>query len=500
MTLEALRRATGGSLEAARALEASYRGLESVAEFTGVGIGAAFEQAAKLSDDGLMTVGEGAQALQNLLLRGFTLDKAVESITRLKDAAAFGRQAALGLGEAVVSATEGLKNENSVLVDNAGVTKNVAVMWKEYAERIGVAVTELTQAQKVEAEYQGILRETAPQLGNAAKAAAGLEGDMAALNKAVNEVQVAFGAALFPAVEKLARGGKFLADNFLKPVLMSLEIIPAALAAVEMGRGQIMDAIFSGDFSRVDDIVRLHMTTLAGYAKDVADRYTKGVTPAMLEGAAATRDAGKAAGEAADATAGLTKEAATLGKTAPAAHEAAASGARSHLAALRQLQANMDRINAEFDRFGTIPAPERMDVSYLDVAMKQAEANRALVEGDLQAAMRLAREAGGLLDLFAEGVDPKSELAKREIEGLRDLIKAVALEAQSLADAELFKAAGLPPIGIKPDTGAFVAEIRAAVETMGVIEIPARIRLETADGGVAEIVREAADSAGARPR
>ena len=34
--------------------------------------------------------------------------------------------------------TEGLKNENSILVDNAGVTKNVAKMWEDYAKAIGV--------------------------------------------------------------------------------------------------------------------------------------------------------------------------------------------------------------------------------------------------------------------------------------------------------------------------------------------------------------------------
>lgn len=35
-----------------------------------------------------------------------------------------------------MSATEGLKNENSILVDNAGVTKNVAKMREEYAKKI----------------------------------------------------------------------------------------------------------------------------------------------------------------------------------------------------------------------------------------------------------------------------------------------------------------------------------------------------------------------------
>lgn len=55
-------------------------------------------------------------------------------MNRFKDSAAFGRQSSLSLGEAVKSATEGIKNENSILVDNAGVTKNVSMMWEEYAD------------------------------------------------------------------------------------------------------------------------------------------------------------------------------------------------------------------------------------------------------------------------------------------------------------------------------------------------------------------------------
>ena len=40
------------------------------------------------------------------------------------------------------------------------VTSNVAKMWEDYAKSIGVTTASLTQAQKIEAEYQGILEET----------------------------------------------------------------------------------------------------------------------------------------------------------------------------------------------------------------------------------------------------------------------------------------------------------------------------------------------------
>jgi hypothetical protein len=48
-------------------------------------------------------------------------------MNRFKDSAAFGKQGALSFGEAIRGATEGIKNGNSILVDNAGVTKNLSV-------------------------------------------------------------------------------------------------------------------------------------------------------------------------------------------------------------------------------------------------------------------------------------------------------------------------------------------------------------------------------------
>ncbi|MGN0983406.1 MAG: hypothetical protein ACI4OI_01075 [Gemmiger sp.] len=119
-------------------------------------------------------------------------------MTALKDSAAFGRQSSYTLGEAVQSAAEGLKNENSILVDNAGVTKNVAQMWKEYAASIGTTTDKLTQQQKIQAEVNGILEETKFQTGDAAKMAGQYSGQVAALAYNMNALKVAAGNAIKP--------------------------------------------------------------------------------------------------------------------------------------------------------------------------------------------------------------------------------------------------------------------------------------------------------------
>jgi DNA repair exonuclease SbcCD ATPase subunit len=173
-------------------------GLKSIA----AGTGASFAQAQEFMDsftkDGLIPASNAATALKNLLARGFSMGEAADIMSRFKDSAAFGRQAALSLGEAVQSATEGIKNENSILVDNAGVTKNVSVMWKEYAATLNKSVDSLTIAEKRQAEYAGIMKETQHQVGDAAKYAKEFSGAQAKAAAETLKLQQALGGAMVP--------------------------------------------------------------------------------------------------------------------------------------------------------------------------------------------------------------------------------------------------------------------------------------------------------------
>jgi len=229
------------SIAASNEYTAAIMGLASVARFSGEDINATLNKANTLTADGLLSVHEAALALKNLLSRGFTADQAIEMINRLKDSAAFGKQASLQFGEAVVSATEGLKNENSILVDNAGVTKNVSVMWKEYADSIGVGVLNLTQAQKRQAEYNGILRETEGQMGNAALAADSLIGAQARMRKATNDAAIAFGQSLTPAATELANAISWTSENAIKPMIFGIEYLGIVASTVTSKIGVMFD-------------------------------------------------------------------------------------------------------------------------------------------------------------------------------------------------------------------------------------------------------------------
>lgn len=112
LTLE-IRKATKENVEFTNSLI----GLRSIAEGTGQDIDKTTKAAEDLAADGLMSVADAATGLKNLLLAGFGLDESVILMERFKDSAAFGRQGALSFGEAIKSATEGVKNGNSILVN-----------------------------------------------------------------------------------------------------------------------------------------------------------------------------------------------------------------------------------------------------------------------------------------------------------------------------------------------------------------------------------------------
>ena len=186
------------SIQAASDLEGAFLGLQSIVEGQGRSFAKAKGFINDYVSDGLVPLTDAVNAYKNLAARGYNDDQIEQVMGRLKDAAAFGRQSSYTLGAAVASATEGLKNENSILVDNAGVTKNVAKMWDDYAHSIGTTANNLTQQQKIQAEVNGIMDETKFQVGDAARYADTYAGRVAYLSKTLGDIRVNVGQAFMP--------------------------------------------------------------------------------------------------------------------------------------------------------------------------------------------------------------------------------------------------------------------------------------------------------------
>lgn len=189
------------AIDTASETQAAWTGLNSIVTGTGKSFSEAQGFLKEYISDGLIPLTNAVTAYKNLAARGYSTEQIEQTMTALKDAAAFGRQASYSYGEAIQSATEGLKNENSILVDNAGVTKNVAKMWDEYAASIGTTANNLTQQQKIQAEVNGILEETKFQSGDAAAYADTYAGKVAKISTAFYNFKTAVGKFVAPIVE-----------------------------------------------------------------------------------------------------------------------------------------------------------------------------------------------------------------------------------------------------------------------------------------------------------
>lgn len=186
------------AVNAASEIQSAWTGLNSIASGTEKSFAEAQKFISEYTNDGLVSVTEAVTSYKNLLSRGYDTTQIENTLTALKDSASFGRQASYDLGEAVVTATEGLKNENSILVDNAGVTKNVAKMWEDWAAANNTTTNAMTQAQKIEAEYNGILEETKFQTGDAATYTQTFGGQVQRLNASFTSLKVAVGKVVTP--------------------------------------------------------------------------------------------------------------------------------------------------------------------------------------------------------------------------------------------------------------------------------------------------------------
>lgn len=177
-------------------VENAWVGLNSIIN----GQGKSFDNAKKFIQeyisDGLVPLKNAVIAYKNLSLRGYNEEQIETVMTAFKNSATYARQSQYTLGDAISTATEGLKNENSIVVDNAGVTKNVAKMWEDYAKSIGASSTSLTKQQKIEAEVAGIIEETKFQMNDAAKYANTYSGQMARLSATFTNLKTKIGNIL----------------------------------------------------------------------------------------------------------------------------------------------------------------------------------------------------------------------------------------------------------------------------------------------------------------
>lgn len=200
IALNQIKSAIKDGIEKYKEYESANKGLQSIVKGQGLSFNNAQSFIEDYISDGLIPLSDATLAYKNLASRGYNEEQIKKTMIALKDVAAFGRQSTLEYGYAIASATEGIKNFNPVLVDNAGVTKNMSVMYDEYAKTVGKTAATLTDEEKILAEVNGIQEESKNQIGDAAKYAETYAGSQAQVNAVNVELSKTIGESLIPAL------------------------------------------------------------------------------------------------------------------------------------------------------------------------------------------------------------------------------------------------------------------------------------------------------------
>lgn len=179
--------------------------VNKVAQNTGTTLNEVQNIINKSNEFKLMNESDLNASIKNLLLYGYTAEQAIDILKRLQDSAVGNRQECYSLSEAVRVTTEGIRMENSVTSDAAGVQKNIAKMYEEHAEKLGKTTDSLTQAEKAQAVYNGIMEETAPIVGSAAQIAGEYEGQQAQANAEMLKTKQLLGESLIPTYNELSK-------------------------------------------------------------------------------------------------------------------------------------------------------------------------------------------------------------------------------------------------------------------------------------------------------
>ncbi|MCY9587358.1 hypothetical protein M5W97_22035, partial [Paenibacillus alvei] len=179
------------------------KGLVEVSKNLGYGATASLKEAQDTAAKGFMNMTESAQAYKTALAMGLNIEQTTKLINAMADAAAYNRQAHYSWGESIVVAMEGIKNGNSTLTDSVGVTKNLSVMQDEYAKSIGTTAAKLTDAQKVQAAYNGFLKESQIFAGNAETALANYTGTVASYENEMQKLEATLGDSIKPLFAEL---------------------------------------------------------------------------------------------------------------------------------------------------------------------------------------------------------------------------------------------------------------------------------------------------------
>jgi hypothetical protein len=374
--------------------------LGNVATHVGSSAAEATKAAKELSADGLLPLRDSAKGLQNLMMTGFGLQDSIKIMRVFKDSAAFSRQEMYSFGDAVRTATEGLRNSRSVQVDNVGITKNLSQIMKEAGFQLQDLADKTKGASARQALLNGLMREAAAQAGDAAKALQTYTG-------AVTAIQTAY-------ISLLATWGDAITTN--KSLQIALTSAAEALRSVTTASADNKTALLF-----VSDVVTLVIKALAG-ALRALDSFVTGLAVLNSAVAGVVKDIATAVRELTDLEIGALRIAMKL----PGVSTALAMGYGEAIATLIAVNSKAKQIETQAKQDiatqGDIARGFSARVKPLITALDDVSAQTDAWRGYTVQLGNAAKKAG---EDTAEGFEKGRKKVKQTIDTFRELLETI---------------------------------------------------------------------------
>jgi hypothetical protein len=180
----------------------AFVGLSAVATAYGQSATMATQAAKQLTADGILPLGKAVASLRDLMTTGLNIQQATDLMIIFKDRAALGRAETVTFDQAVGNLAQSFKTEQSRIGDLSGMTENYSQILEVGAKQLGKNVSALTDLDRTQAKYLGIVQLSQGFLGGAAIMTDTLSGAQARLSTSTALAKAAIGEALVPVAKQ----------------------------------------------------------------------------------------------------------------------------------------------------------------------------------------------------------------------------------------------------------------------------------------------------------
>ena len=205
------------SLDTYQQYEDALYGMKAAVATVSGSVSEAMAGVREITKSGLISETDAMTAIRNLTSYGYSVQEATEMIKAMTVSAEANRRENLSVSEAVLTASDGIRRESSLMSKSAGNTQTASDAYKEYAQVLGKTASELNDAEKRQAIFNSTLSAGDKYTSSAESYTNSYSASVQNLQNSITNLKSAFGQALAPVVT--------LANNLISWAIQNKELV-----------------------------------------------------------------------------------------------------------------------------------------------------------------------------------------------------------------------------------------------------------------------------------